>query len=154
MKRILSILLVLCTIFFFSACGKPSHEAGKVSLKVEYTEVIDTLNSAQYAIAPEKRDALAKDGVVLSLENVSFSETDTAMSILLSELKKAKKHYEEKDGYVSAIDNVYAGDCGNVSGWMFFINGEIAEVGAREYTPKDGDEITFRYVVNYMALFE
>lgn len=154
MKRTLSILLTLCTLFVLSSCGETAHEAGHVTLKVEYAQVIENLDSAQYGIAPDKRDALAKDGVVLSLENVSFSGTDTAMTILLSELKKAKKHFEEKDGYVSGIDNVYAGDCGNVSGWMFFVNGDLAEVGAREYAPKDGDVIVFRYVVNYMALFE
>ena len=154
MKRMLSVFLALCMLLVVSSCKKTSRETGKVSLKVEYTEVVENLESAQYGIAPEKRDALSPDGVVLSLQDVSFSDADTAMSILLSELKKAKKHFQEKDGYVSAIDNVYAGDCGNVSGWMFFVNGELSEVGAREYTPKEGDEILFRYVVNYMALFE
>lgn len=132
---------------------EPSDGGISVSLKVDCSEVVDNLGHELYGIKEEKIDIVPESGVILEIET-SCNEGDNAFDLLISNLKAKKIHFEADDGYLTAISNIYAGDCGANSGWMFFINGDLAEKGASDTILNADDKVEFKYIVDYMTLFE
>lgn len=60
------------------------------------------------------------------------------------------------NGYIASVTTpggltLAGGDNGSASGWMYAVNGEMAMVGAGEYTLSDGDSVLWFYVDDYMA---
>ncbi len=155
LKKILICVFVFVTVIVGVSCSsnKASDGSISVSLKVECSEVIDNMGHELYGITEEKIDIVPENGVILEVKT-SCNEGDNAYDLLISNLKAKKIHFEADDGYLTAISNIYAGDCGPVSGWMFFINGELAEKGAPDTVLNNGDKVEFKYVVDYMTLFE
>ena len=51
--------------------------------------------------------------------------------------------------YVQGINGLATGDYGDMSGWMFEVNGEMAEVGCSELEVADGDAIVWTYVTEF-----
>lgn len=47
------------------------------------------------------------------------------------------------DGYITSV-----GDCenGDTYAWMFYINGELSDVGIKDYVPEDGDKLELIYL--------
>lgn len=50
--------------------------------------------------------------------------------------------------YVKGINGLYEFDCGELSGWMYKVNGETPNVGCSGYKLKDGDVIEWVYTAN------
>jgi hypothetical protein len=50
--------------------------------------------------------------------------------------------------YIRGIDNIYEFDYGDMSGWMYRVNGEFPNVGCGAYYPEDGDVIEWLYTKN------
>ena len=53
--------------------------------------------------------------------------------------------------YVKGIAQIYSGDCGDMSGWMYTVNGEFAEVGCDAYSVQEGDEICWVFICDYLT---
>ena len=59
----------------------------------------------------------------------SFYEGETVFHVLLRETKKNKIHFEfvntpvYNSAYIEGIGNLYEFDCGELSGWMYCVNG-------------------------------
>ena len=47
--------------------------------------------------------------------------------------------------YIEGIANLYEFDCGELSGWMYRVNGEFPNVGCSLYKLKDGDTVEWVY---------
>ena len=47
--------------------------------------------------------------------------------------------------YIEGINNIYEFSCGELSGWMYCVNGEYPNVGCSDYKIKDGDNIEWYY---------
>ena len=47
--------------------------------------------------------------------------------------------------YIEGIGNLYEFDCGELSGWMYSVNGEFPNYGCSGYTLQDGDVICWVY---------
>ena len=47
--------------------------------------------------------------------------------------------------YIKGIANIYEFDGGDVSGWMYSVNGVFPNYGCSSYKPANNDEIAFRY---------
>ena len=50
--------------------------------------------------------------------------------------------------YVEGISNIYEFDCGDLSGWMYCVNGEFPNYGCSGYKVKPGDRIEWKYTCN------
>lgn len=164
MKKVLAYMLMSLFIFSMVSCGEKKDDAGEnvlneaennVSCKliVSCHEILENIDNEQYHIKEEKRDIVPSNGIILEVDTKCI-EGDTAYDVAISELKKEKIHFDSDDGYFSAIANLYAGDCGDFSGWMFFINGNLAENGAGDTVIAQDDVVEFKYVVDYTSLFE
>ncbi len=92
------------------------------------------------------------DGYILPPTVLYFEQDDT----VLDALQLACKEYQlqvEIDGsdtlaYVRGIANLYEFDYGELSGWMFFVNGETASVGCGQVPLVDGDCIQWIYTLD------
>ena len=89
------------------------------------------------------------DGVVLGACEFDIAEGDTVYSILTEAARMYGIHIDnsgsENMAYISGIANIYEFDFGELSGWMYFVNGEKASVGCSEYVLADGDRIEWIY---------
>ncbi len=47
------------------------------------------------------------------------------------------------DGYITSVDGTENGD---TYAWMFYINGELSDVGVKDYIPADGDKLELVYL--------
>jgi hypothetical protein len=99
----------------------------------------------------DKLDVLPADGVVLAKTKISFSKGESVFDILLRETRARKIHMEYVDtpiynsAYIEGIHNLYEFDCGELSGWMYNVNGWYPNYGASRYQVQDGDRIEWRY---------
>ncbi|MGN0492466.1 MAG: DUF4430 domain-containing protein, partial [Acutalibacteraceae bacterium] len=110
-----------------------------------------TILSNMETIKPEKKSLVPTDGVILSPQKIALKDGDTVFDVLNRITKKNKIHMEfsatpgYNSKYIEGIGNIYEKDCGELSGWMFSVNGDFAQTGASSITVSDGDTISFVY---------
>lgn len=89
------------------------------------------------------------DGVILEAEEYSIEEGDTVYDVLLEATAKHKIHVETTGGpdsvYVQGINHIYEFSHGDLSGWLYYVNGETSSLGCGEYKLSDGDIIQWLY---------
>ncbi len=116
--------------------------AGEVTLSIR-CDTIAGLGDSEFV--PE-------DGCILEATTYAFAPDETVYDILVRAVKDNKLHMEKKktgsgprDYYICGIANIYEYDWGELSGWMYYVNGESPSVGCGEYRVKDGDRIEWLY---------
>jgi len=103
----------------------------------------------------EKVEIVPKDGVILAEKTVVFYEGESVFDVLLRETKSNKIHMEfvnvpiYNSAYIEAIGNLYEFDCGEISGWMYKVNGWFPNYGCSSYYLSDGDVIEWVYTCDY-----
>ena len=92
------------------------------------------------------------DGVILKTTEFDISEGDTAYDILLEGARKfgiSVEHEGSSDmAYISGINYLYEHDFGDLSGWVYKVNGELPSVGCAGYVLKNGDQIEWCYTLD------
>lgn len=117
----------------------------------------DTILNNISNLNKDKVDFVPKDGVILSLRTVSFSDGESVFDVLMRETKKNKIHIEFENtpmynsAYIEGIGNLYEFDCGELSGWMYRVNGEFPNYGCSKYKLKKGDKIEWLYTCDLGA---
>lgn len=98
-----------------------------------------------------KLDIIPKDGVIYEERTVTFYEGESVFNLLLREMKKNKIHLEFENtpiyesAYIEGIGNLYEFDCGELSGWMYKVNGSFPNYGCSQYKLQDGDKVEWVY---------
>ena len=147
MRRGISVLLVLILCLSFLSCGKTEAGAYSCTLSVR----CDNAAAASDMLPPETAAILPADGVLLADTAVAFSEGETVFDVLMRAARAAGLHLEfEKTPlyggvYVEGIGNLYAFDGGELSGWVYAVNGIFPEVSASAYVLADGDTVEWIY---------
>ncbi len=143
------ILFVLLGILFLTGCGKIRTE-GSVAPEDPNTPICSITVTCDSALDYEDLDIeLPESGMIATCEDVPFEKGDTALSVLMDCLRKAEMSFEADSGYVTGIENLYAGDCGEESGWMYRVNNTAPSVGADQYVLSDGDAVEWYYICSY-----
>lgn len=99
----------------------------------------------------EKASIVPKDGVIFAEKTVTFYEGGSVFNLLLREMKRNKIHMEFEDtpiynsAYIEGIANLYEFDCGELSGWMYKVNGWFPNYGCSRYQLKAGDKVEWVY---------
>lgn len=93
-------------------------------------------------------DATAGEGEQNSYD-VSLDEGATAYDALVATGVDVNASDSEYGMYVEGIDGVAAGDFGDMSGWLYSVNDEEADVSCSEYQLEDGDVVTWTYVTEF-----
>ncbi len=98
----------------------------------------------------EKRSLLPLDGYILPPIQIEFNEGESVFDVLKRELMKRKIHFEfstaaYNSAYIEGINNIYEFDCGELSGWIYSVNGIIPQYSCSEYKLKNQDVVKFTY---------
>lgn len=118
-----------------------------VSLKVS----AKTLLNNKDKLDKNKHDLVPKNGIIYNNASVAINKGDTVFDVLIREMKDSGIHLESsmtpiyKTNYVEGINNLYEFDAGELSGWMYRVNGEFPGYGASEVEVKPGDVIEWLY---------
>lgn len=75
-------------------------------------------------------------------EVLSEKEIEIEENAILMDIMKENYDIEEDDGFITSIDGV-APEEGEEKAWMYFVNDEMAMVGAAEYELEAGDNVVF-----------
>ncbi len=100
---------------------------------------------------PEKVELVPADGVIFASQKVTFYEGESVFNLLQREMKNNKIHMEfvntpiYNSAYIEGINNLYEFDCGELSGWMYKVNGWFPNYGCSRYQLKEGDVVEWVY---------
>ena len=91
------------------------------------------------------------DGVLLTESTFPIAEGDTVYTILTDAARSHGIHMESSGAnglmYIHGIGNIYEFDFGDLSGWIYSVNGESASVGCDQRIVTDGDRIEWHYTL-------
>ena len=85
------------------------------------------------------------DGIILDKTEFSISDGETAYDILTEAARKYNIQLQSNNGYIAGIGYLYEYDFGDLSGWIYHVNGDAPFVMCTEYELKDGDNIEWLY---------
>lgn len=106
---------------------------------------------------PEKADLVPEDGWILESVEIEFNAGESVFDVLQKTCRQEKIHLEFVDtpgyhsAYIEGIYNLYEFDCGNLSGWMYSVNGWFPNYGCSRYQVQDGDVICWEYTCDLGA---
>lgn len=99
----------------------------------------------------EKAALVPADGVIFPAASVEFYSGESVFNLLSREMRKNGIHMEFKSSaayrtaYVEGIGNLYEFDAGELSGWMYRVNGSFPNKGCSSYLLSDGDTVEWVY---------
>ena len=91
------------------------------------------------------------DGVLLPETSFPIASGDTVYTLLTDAARAHALHMEASGAaglmYIHGIGNIYEFDFGDLSGWLYTVNGETFSVGVDQYVLKPGDKVEFHYTL-------
>ena len=140
MKKTLSIILCLALLFSMASCyaqkEKP-NAIGSVTLSINCNVIKDKVNNP----------------VILDNEEFLINQGETVFDIVSEAVVKNKLQMETSGAkgseYIVGLNNIYSQAYGDMSGWLFYVNGEMAMVSMAQYELKPNDKIEILYSTNF-----
>lgn len=152
-KRLFVILIFTFSLLSLASCapgGGPSGPQGEEKtcvMSITCATVLDNWDK----LAKGKEEIIPEGGVILPETQVALLDGESAFDVLLRVTKELKIHMEHsqtpitKISYIEAINNLYEFDCGELSGWMYQVNGVYPACGSNGYEMQDGDNLKWVY---------
>lgn len=137
--------------------GKPLPVNQEVDNDEEFyvTISIDCLTILQNMDNLDKgKEKYVGDGWILKTTKVKCKKGQTVYDILEQVCKAYSIQMENSytplygSNYIEGIGNLYEFDCGNLSGWMYNVDGWYPNYGCSRYVLKAGEAIQWRYTCN------
>ncbi len=129
---------------YYSAGGSATGQSiGQVTMTIRCDTIVGLSDS----------EFVPESGVIMDKTGMELHEGETVYDLLVRAVRENGIHMENmKTGlgahgayYISGINHIYEYEYGELSGWMYYVNGEAPSVGCGEYVLKDGDEIAWLY---------
>ena len=123
------------------------------TISISCATILDNMDM----LADGKDVLVPTDGWILPATTVTFYEGESVFDVLLRVCQENKIHMEYMDtpmynsAYIEGIHNLYEFDCGNLSGWMYNVNGWFPNYGCSRYALQDGDVICWVYTCDLGA---
>ncbi len=144
----LGIIIVLVTDFrsaedYYGGEGTVKENViGSVTMTIRCDTVVGKSDSAY----------IPDDGIILAVTEFDIAEGETVYDVLVEATRKYRIQMENEGGaemaYIAGIAYLYELDFGDLSGWVYHVNGESLSVGCGEYKLSDGDIIEWHYTCN------
>lgn len=147
MKRGIALFLLLALLLVFGGCGKNAGLDKTCTISISCETILTNMD----ACTPEKRELVPEDGWILKPVQAEFADGESVFDVLQRVCREHKIHMEfstspvYKTAYIEGIANFYEFDCGDLSGWMYRVNGWFPNYGCSAYPLKGGDEIEWVY---------
>ena len=130
-----------------ASAQKPDQKTLTCTLSINCSSILNNMGK----LTKGKESLVPSDGRILNLTDVEFEAGNTVFYILQRELQKRNMHIEFSTSpmygsvYMEGICNLYEFDCGELSGWMYSVNGVFPSCSCSQYTLSDGDAIAWVY---------
>ncbi len=117
------------------------------TFSIECSTILNNLNM----LDPEKLEMVPSSGTILSPTTVTFYEGESVFDVLQRLCKDKGIHMESSwtpmynSAYIEGIHNLYEFDCGDLSGWMYRVNGWYPNYGCSRYQLAQGDIVEWRF---------
>lgn len=117
------------------------------TFSIECSTILNNLED----LNPEKRELIPSDGVILPSTQVSFYEGESVYDVLKRVCQEKGIHMESSwtpiynSAYIEGIHNLYEFDCGELSGWMYRVNGWYPNYGCSRYQLVQGEVVEWRF---------
>lgn len=137
------ILLILLTDFqtpeeYYSSSEK-SAPVGNVTCTIRCDTVLGKSDA----------DYIPENGVILPVTEFTIENGSTVFDVLSDAVRSSEIQMEYRGSgemaYVSGIGYLYELQFGDLSGWMYHVNGTSPSVGCGAYVLQDGDSIEWLY---------
>jgi len=121
----------------------------KCTLSVSCANIWD---SNYYGLLNKEKEAYQpKDGWIFKEQSVTYYPGESVFDVLERNMKDNNIQLEfsttpiYNSNYIEGINNLYEFDCGELSGWMYCVNGWYPNYGISRYGVKEGDVIQINY---------
>ena len=117
------------------------------TLSISCASILDNMDKCD----KNKRELVPEDGWILEPTEVTFFEGESVFQVLKRTCKQKSIHMEFENtpiynsAYIEGINNLYEFDVGELSGWMYSVNGWFPNYGCSRYALKDGDVVEWVY---------
>ena len=117
------------------------------TISIDCATILDNMDKCD----KNKRELVPEDGWILEPTEVVFYQGESVFQVLKRTCKQNGIHMEFENtpiynsAYIEGIHNLYEFDVGNLSGWMYSVNGWYPNYGCSRYALKDGDVVEWRY---------
>ena len=124
---------------------------GDGSFNVTLTVRCDMILNNMKLLNKEKHELVPKDGVIFPKTVVTAYEGESVFNVLQRTMKQGKIHMSFRNtpiynsAYIEDINNLYEFDVGELSGWMYCVNGWYPNYGCSRYQLAPGDVIEWNY---------
>ena len=128
-------------------------QASVCTLSISCATLLDKLDTLPAAVS----ELVPADGWILAPVQEEFSDAESVLDILLRVAQREGIHLEYagtamgNSAYLEGIGNIYEFDAGELSGWMYSVNGEFPNYGCGQYFPQPGDVIKLVYTCDLGA---
>lgn len=131
-----------------NSSGNSSSTTSNVcTLSISCSTILNNMNN----LTPGKSGFVPSNGWILSPTEATFTTGETVHDVLKRVCQQNSIHMESSftpaynSAYVEGINQLYEFDCGELSGWMYNVNGWFPNYGCSQYTLKNGDVINWVY---------
>ena len=117
------------------------------TFSIECSTILNNLDK----LDPDKIELVPSNGVILPPTKVTFYEGESVFDVLQRVCKQNNIHLESSwtpmynSAYIEGIHNLYEFDCGELSGWVYRVNGWYPNYGCSRYQLVDGEKVEWRY---------
>lgn len=122
-----------------------------VAVLAECSAALDNMERIDESV--NTADVIPADGVVLEYCEVWLPEGATAFDALTTAARQQRVRVDGSGTvygvYVSAIGHIAEFGFGDMSGWLYCVNGEYPEMSCGSYKLSDGDAVEFHYTCGY-----
>ena len=127
---------------YYGAQAPKENVVGTVTLEIR-CDVLNGRTDLSY---------LPENGIILEKTEFALAEGESVFDIL-EEAVRANRIQMEYGGtgdliYIKGLGYLYELAHGDLSGWVYYVNGESPSVGCAMYTLSDGDTIVWHYTLN------
>lgn len=135
--------------YYLTHIDDVTENSETVTLSVRCDTVLDNWDKLDDELKFEKY--VPQSGVILQEFMLVLRKNDTVYDILNRAVRHKKIHmecvYSANYGsvYVQGINHLYEFSCGELSGWMYKVNGVFPNYGCSKYVLKNGDKIEWVY---------
>ncbi len=135
-------LIAVVSLFFIKISAADDY----YNSSVVKTDTVGVVSIEVRCDTVSGRENAPEDPIILPKTEIEINENDTVYNVLSQALMQAGIPFEHNASYyISGIDNLYEFEFGDLSGWMYLVNGKTPSVGCGEYVLSDGDEIQWMY---------
>lgn len=100
----------------------------------------------------EKPEYIPEDCIILDDTTFAVAEGDTVYDILMEASRRCDFQVDNRgaagNAYIAGIEYLYEFDYGDLSGWMYKVDGEFPDVGCQSYALHGGETIEWLYTKN------